>query len=123
MLPFWFAQSVLVTVPLDSWVYSAIEKLAGLGFIKTGFLGLKPWTRMECTHLVEESRDAIESFDDRNLVHSYGMKSSRDQLHVLFEDGGGVNGLASDRAVVLFRARLNGVIPQNHNARSRQLVR
>src|SRR5580704_14709325 len=35
-------------VPLDSWTYPAIERLAALGYIHTEFLGLRPWTRIEC---------------------------------------------------------------------------
>jgi membrane-associated phospholipid phosphatase len=36
------------SVPLDSWVYSALERLAALRAINTQIIGLKPWTRMEC---------------------------------------------------------------------------
>ena len=42
-------------VPLDSWVYPALERLEALGLVQTGFLGLRPWTRMECTRLVVEA--------------------------------------------------------------------
>jgi membrane-associated phospholipid phosphatase len=45
-------------VPLDSWVYPAIERLAAFGYIERAFNGLKPWTRMECAQLVEQARDA-----------------------------------------------------------------
>lgn len=41
-------------VPLDSWVYPAIERLAALGYIHSAFVGLRPWTRAECSRLVEE---------------------------------------------------------------------
>jgi membrane-associated phospholipid phosphatase len=47
-------------VPLDSWVYPAIEKLAALGFVNTAFTGLKPWTRLECADLVEQMEDSLE---------------------------------------------------------------
>ncbi len=43
-------------VPLDSWVYPAFDRLAALGYVQTAFLGLRPWTRMECARLVEEAR-------------------------------------------------------------------
>src|SRR6202041_3644196 len=49
-------------VPLDSWTYPAIERLAALGYIRTAFLGLRPWTRIECAHLVEEASDRM-AFD------------------------------------------------------------
>ena len=46
-------------VPLDSWVYPALEKLAAFGYIETAFIGLKPWTRMECAQLVEQAGEAV----------------------------------------------------------------
>ena len=32
-----------VNVPLDSWIYPAMERLIGGGYIDTAFLGLRPW--------------------------------------------------------------------------------
>lgn len=46
-------------LPLDSWVYPAVEKLASLGYIRTAFFGLKPWTRIETANLVNESKDNL----------------------------------------------------------------
>jgi membrane-associated phospholipid phosphatase len=42
-------------VALDSWVYPALERLAALGYIKTQFTGLRPWTRAECLRQIEEA--------------------------------------------------------------------
>jgi len=42
-------------VPLDSWVYPALERLAALGYVKTAILGLRPWTRLECARLLNEA--------------------------------------------------------------------
>ena len=47
-------------VPLDSWVYLAINRLAGLGYVRTEIAGLSPWTRMECARLTEEAREKLE---------------------------------------------------------------
>ena len=44
-------------VELDSWIYPAIERLAALGYIQDEFLGLRPWTRVECARLVQEGGD------------------------------------------------------------------
>jgi hypothetical protein len=44
-------------VPIDSWVYPAFERLAALGVVPSGFLGLRPWTRRECGRLLQESAD------------------------------------------------------------------
>jgi len=46
-------------VPLDSWVYPAVERLASLGYIKKAIFGLKPWTRIETANLVSEAKDNL----------------------------------------------------------------
>jgi Capsule assembly protein Wzi/PAP2 superfamily len=51
-------------VPLDSWIYPALDRLAGLGLIDSGFAGLRPWTRRECTRLLAEAEE--KSGDDEN---------------------------------------------------------
>src|SRR5579859_5118330 len=55
-------------VPLDSWVYSALERLIALGYIKTGYLGIRPWTRMECARMLEETELKIADEDDTSGV-------------------------------------------------------
>lgn len=47
------------SVPLDSWIYPAFEKLAALQYLRTELMGLKPWTRLECARLTEEAADSI----------------------------------------------------------------
>ena len=51
-------------VPLDSWVYPAIEQLIGQGYIKTAFTGLRPWTRMSCASMMVEMHDNVEGHGD-----------------------------------------------------------
>src|SRR5258707_705303 len=41
-------------LPLDSWVYPSFGRLAALGYLSTAYLGIRPWTRMECARLLEE---------------------------------------------------------------------
>jgi hypothetical protein len=48
-------------VELDSWVYPAIERLAALGYIHAEFLGMRPWTRIECARLIQEAGDTMDS--------------------------------------------------------------
>jgi hypothetical protein len=48
-------------VELDSWIYPGIERLAALGYIHDEFLGMRPWTRVECARLVQEAGDSIDS--------------------------------------------------------------
>ena len=51
-------------VPLDSWIYPALERLIALGYIKSAVLGMRPWTRMQCAHLLE---DAEDNFPDHGV--------------------------------------------------------
>jgi hypothetical protein len=44
-------------VPIESWVYSALEQLAAAGYVQTAFAGLRPWTRMECARLIDEAEE------------------------------------------------------------------
>jgi len=46
-------------VPLDSWVYPAIERLEAMGYIRTAFDGAKPWARTECARLITEANDEL----------------------------------------------------------------
>jgi len=47
-------------VPLDSWVYPALERLVALGYIHSAFLAMRPWTRFECARLITEADEGLE---------------------------------------------------------------
>jgi membrane-associated phospholipid phosphatase len=57
-------------VPLDSWVYPALDRLAALGLVDSGFTGMRPWTRRECMRQVVEAEDKFGNADDENLEAS-----------------------------------------------------
>jgi hypothetical protein len=46
-----FAVSVSSPLPLDSWVYPALDKLEGLGLIDSSLKGSRPYTRLEAARL------------------------------------------------------------------------
>lgn len=46
-------------VPLDSWIYPALDRLAAMGLIDSGFAGMRPWTRNECARLLGEASEHI----------------------------------------------------------------
>ncbi len=54
-----------VYVPVDSWIYPALDRLHALGYVDTAYLGLRPWTRISISHMLELSADRIE-FDTGN---------------------------------------------------------
>jgi hypothetical protein len=47
-------------VPLDSWIYPALEKLSALGYAERGFEGMRPWTRMDCARMIDKAKEALE---------------------------------------------------------------
>src|SRR6202034_2887557 len=48
-------------VPMDSWIYPALDRLHSLGYLDTAFLGLRPWTRLSIAHMLEQSADRIDT--------------------------------------------------------------
>ncbi len=46
---------------MDSWLYSALDRLHALGYIDTAYLGLRPWTRLSIAHMLALSADRITS--------------------------------------------------------------
>jgi hypothetical protein len=55
-------------VPLDSWIYPALERLAALGYVKTATLGMRPWTRLECARLLTEAGEPEPDSDAPQAV-------------------------------------------------------
>ena len=59
-------------VPLDSWIYPALDRLAALGMIDSAFAGMRPWTRRECMRQLDEAEakgaDASENTEVGRLV-------------------------------------------------------
>lgn len=46
-----------VYVPLDSWVYPVLKRLAAMGYAPDEERLMQPWTREQCAMLVEEAED------------------------------------------------------------------
>jgi membrane-associated phospholipid phosphatase len=44
-------------VPLDSWIYPALDRLAALGYVPSAIIGMRPWTRLECARLLNEAQE------------------------------------------------------------------
>jgi capsule assembly protein Wzi len=61
-------------IPMDSWVYPALSRLQGLGYLDTAFLGLRPWTRLSILHMLQRTADKIDS--DSNNEEARAIYSS-----------------------------------------------
>ena len=44
-------------VPMDSWIYPALERLAALGLIPTQNVSIRPWTRQECRRQLAQAEE------------------------------------------------------------------
>lgn len=51
-------------VPLDSWIYPALQRLIALGYLQSEIVGMRPWTRMACARLLD---DAADKFPDHGV--------------------------------------------------------
>jgi Capsule assembly protein Wzi len=47
-------------VPMDSWVYPALDRLHSMGYIDTAFMGMRPWTRLSIAHMLQMTADKID---------------------------------------------------------------
>ena len=50
-------------VPIDSWVYPALDRLIALGYIQTASLTIRPFTRVECARLLAEAHLLVPADD------------------------------------------------------------
>lgn len=51
-------------VPMDSWMYPALDRLAALGFVPSQIAGLRPWTRRESRRQLREAKAVLERRED-----------------------------------------------------------
>ena len=73
-------------VALDSWVYPAYDRLAALGAVQTAFLGLRPWTRLDCARLLremEELRGSTGLDDEATGIYAALRSEFSSELHSL----------------------------------------
>jgi membrane-associated phospholipid phosphatase len=47
-------------VPLDSWIYPALDRLIAMGMTESGFSGVRPWTRSECARVLAEATNRVD---------------------------------------------------------------
>lgn len=80
-----------VYVPMDSWVYPALDRLAGLGLIPSQIAGLRPWTRAECRRQLAEAEEGLLD-KDRDWRAAAEAKPLLAALHREFDEGDQVGG-------------------------------
>jgi membrane-associated phospholipid phosphatase len=50
-------------VPMDSWIYPALERLGSMGLIPTQNMGIRPWTRQECLRQLRQAEELADRPD------------------------------------------------------------
>lgn len=97
-------------VPLDSWIYPALDRLEAFGYLPEGFLGQKPWTRMECARLISDASDKMTEESASTAGASRILEDLNDEFaRELSLLGGGTNRAAQLESVY---ARVTGISGQ-----------
>jgi membrane-associated phospholipid phosphatase len=66
-------------LPMDSWVYSVFDRLIALGLIQSGYLGIRPWTRMECARMLDDASDQVDGIATEEVANIYS--ALREEFH------------------------------------------
>jgi membrane-associated phospholipid phosphatase len=81
-------------VAMDSWVYPALDRFAALGFIDSGFVGMRPWTRRECARLLHEAQENLGDGGTENEETLKILRALEREFGMELEgNGGGVGGV------------------------------
>ncbi len=51
-------------IPVDSWVYPAVLRLYALGYVDKVYLGMRPWTRVSVSRMLDETEERLEDVDE-----------------------------------------------------------
>src|SRR5229473_3553237 len=96
-------------VPMDSWIYSAYDRLAAMGYVNSGMFGMRPWTRLECARLLTESEDHGTVDDSSSEAARINLELAKEFSGELREMSGGENTGAKVESVY---ARVTGISGQ-----------
>jgi len=93
-------------VPLDSWIYPALLRLAGLGYLPNTFLSQRPWTRMECARMLDDAAPKFLEGDSSSPANADYRELSRE---FAFETGRLDGGANAGADIESFYARVTNV--------------
>lgn len=85
-------------VPMDSWIYPALERLGAMGLVPDQSVSIRPWTRAECRRQVREVEDILFGFGSLEYEGDRGVRAEGERLlpdleHALREPGGEAPGV------------------------------
>ncbi len=79
-------------VPMDSWIYPALERLSAMGFIPSQNVAIRPWTRQECLRQVREVEEVLDSYGTSDSLNDEARRLLSDLQKELEQppDSGGI---------------------------------
>jgi hypothetical protein len=72
-------------VPMDSWIYPALDRLAALGLIPSQSVAIRPWTRLECLRQVREVEAVVTASDTSEKLQGEAQRLLSDLERELAE--------------------------------------
>ena len=67
-------------VPMDSWIYPALERLSSMGVIPSQSVSIRPWTRQECRRQVREAEDILFGFASMDVPLDSGVREEAERM-------------------------------------------
>jgi hypothetical protein len=67
-------------VPMDSWLYPALERLGSMGLIPSQSVSIRPWTRQECRRQLREAEDILFGFGSLDYKTDAHDRSEAERL-------------------------------------------
>jgi len=75
-------------VPMDSWLYPAMDRLHALGYVDAAFLGMRPWTRLNILHRLQETGDKIVAHPEDEVARDIFTAVCKELSHETQAQGG-----------------------------------
>ncbi len=76
-----FDRAGSTNVPMDSWIYPALERLAALGLVPSQSISIRPWTRRECLRQLQEAEENAGRVGGLNDSGNAEAEKLIDDLH------------------------------------------
>lgn len=70
-------------VPMDSWIYPTLERLAAMGLIPTQSISIRPWTRQECLRQLKEAEEISGRSETSASIRAEADRLLNDLQHEL----------------------------------------
>ena len=67
-------------VPMDSWIYPALERLSSMGLVPFQSVAIRPWTRQECRRQVQQAKEILSGVRGSYYAVDDGIMNEAERL-------------------------------------------